>query len=352
LEDYDIGKIFSDMESDLIRSMQRNLSRHTKEEMIEGFEWTQWQALKLKELKRFQSENKTIMESYITSINESITESLKSQFLEGKSKTDKEIQSVIKKGFKTTKNPNKDSFFSTNDKKLNTLIDAVNNDLETAEAAALRMTNDVYRKTIFRAQINLNFGAKTLKQAIDMATKDFLSKGINSIEYKDGRRINISSYSEMVLRTANKRAHLQGEGTRREEYGVTTVYVSQYNACSPTCIPWQGRVYVDDVYSKGKVSDGNYPLISTAIKAGLFHPNCRHGMSTFFPEINNVTEPINKSEISENYEYQQKLSYIDRNIQKYKRLESGSLDEQNKQKYNNKITEWKTMKKQHENGLH
>ena len=55
-------------------------------------------------------------------------------------------------------------------------------------------------------------GAKTLDQAVDMATKEFLDAGINCIEYKNGRRVNIASYAEMALRTASQRAVLLGEG--------------------------------------------------------------------------------------------------------------------------------------------
>ena len=41
-----------------------------------------------------------------------------------------------------------------------------------------------------------------------MATKDFLSKGINSIEYSNGAMVNVAAYAEMAIRTANKRDNL------------------------------------------------------------------------------------------------------------------------------------------------
>ena len=65
-------------------------------------------------------------------------------------------------------------------------------------------------------------GAKTLDQAIDMATKEFLDSGIDCIEYKNGRRVNIASYAEMALRTASQRAVLLGEGKKRDEWGIHT----------------------------------------------------------------------------------------------------------------------------------
>lgn len=51
-----------------------------------------------------------------------------------------------------------------------------------------------------------------------MATADFLDKGINCIEYKNGNRVNISSYAEMALRTASQRATFLGEGKKFKVY--------------------------------------------------------------------------------------------------------------------------------------
>ena len=49
------------------------------------------------------------------------------------------------------------------------------------------------------------------------------------------------------------------------------------------------------VYSGGK--KGKYPLLSEAIKGGLFHPNCRHIQSTYYGDILK-DEPINEEEVN------------------------------------------------------
>ena len=95
--------------------------------------------------------------------------------------------------------------------------------MEKAEHAMLRMADDQYRKIIFNAQAYAISGAGTYKQAVDMATKDFLSAGLNCIEYKNGRRVNIKSYAEMCVRTAEKRAELYADGQVRKKLGITTV---------------------------------------------------------------------------------------------------------------------------------
>ena len=93
-------------------------------------------------------------------------------------------------------------------------------DMKKAETAVLRMANDQYRKVIFNAQVYANTGAGTYEKAVDMATKDFFSAGLNCVEYANGARHTIADYADMAIRTACKSAYLQGEGVnaRNGEY--------------------------------------------------------------------------------------------------------------------------------------
>ncbi len=88
-----------------------------------------------------------------------------------------------------------------------------------------------------RTATALNAGGMTYQKAVDEATKDFLAQGISCVEYANGRRVNIASYAEMALRTCATRAMLMGEARKREALGIDTVLVSQYGACSDTCVP-------------------------------------------------------------------------------------------------------------------
>ena len=72
-----------------------------------------------------------------------------------------------------------------------------------------------------------------------MATKDFLARGFNCIEYKDGSRHNIADYCDMAIRTANKRANLMGEGEMMKKLGIKTCYVSKHGGACDKCTPWE-----------------------------------------------------------------------------------------------------------------
>jgi hypothetical protein len=170
------------------------------------------------------------------------------------------------------------------------------------------------------------------------------------VEYKNGARVNIASYSEMALRTANKRANLMGCAEKRMEWGIHTVKITTHNSACPLCIQWQGKVYYDDVYGsvmvqekKGIAGFKKYPLLSEAVKGGMFHPNCKNGLSTYYDGINQPPKEPTKEEKEEmvrRYNLQQEQRACERNIRKYKRLEAGCLDADNVAKYAEKKQQW------------
>ena len=353
--EYDIVGIFQDIELDLIKSMKRNMKRHIGEEMQESINWSQWQAEMLNGLAEYRTENAQMLKGYYSLINDEIDEMIKLAYATGESEQEIELLEAIRNGYKVDKtgvgtDALRGDFFKVNKEKLNALIKATTEDFSTAEKAILRLTDDVYRKTIFKTQMFYNMGAKSLWQAVDMATKDFLSAGINCIEYKNGARVNIASYAEMALRTANKRANLMGGANKRMEYGIHTVKVSTHNSACPMCIEWQGKVYYDDVYGqvmvqekKGIAGFKKYPLLSEAVKGGMFHPNCKNGLSTYYEGINQEPkEPTQaeKEEMARRYNLLQEQRLCERNIRKYKRLENGCLDADDVKHYAERKQAW------------
>lgn len=132
----------------------------------------------------------------------------------------------------------------------------------------------------------------------------------------------------MALRTANTRANLLGQAKQRMALGIDTVRVSSYNACSETCLPWQGGIYIDDVFApfdgeivgdKGKSKNGKwYTLLSVAVRAGLFHPNCRHSLTTYV-EGAKESPKIDEEKARENYKLEQQQRALERKLRYWKR---------------------------------
>lgn len=349
-KDYDVEEAFRAIENELLNSMMKNLSHHRAEETKEGYNWTSWQAEQLKALNIYKQKNSKKFNKQFRDINDKINKSILLHRKTGATDQEKEILEAIKKGAKLTHKAEstiEGAFFRINDRKLDALLNEVNGSMRRAETAMLRMANDQYRKAIFNAQVYFNTGAGTYEKAVDMATKDYLGRGINCIQYKNGARVNIASYAAMALRTANTRAYLQGEGAKRQEWGISTVVVHKRGLPCPKCANWTGKILIDDVWSGGKASDGPYPLMSQAIAGGLYHPNCKDGHSTYFPGISDKPEKITKKEmkqavIAEKQENRNKL--IQRNVDKFDRLSNYSLDEENKKKYATRTNQWNNIK--------
>lgn len=275
MADYDIGKAFSKIEHEIMASMIRNMKRHRLEEIDEKKQWSMWQAEQLKALEKFKRENREKYKEQFKDINSSIDSIIREARAQGGMEQEIRILQAMKKGFvpKKLKKSAQTSgeFFKLNERKLEALIKATTDDMEKAEIAVLRHADDQYRKVIFDAQVYANTGAGTYETAVDMATKDFLSRGINCIQYANGARHTIAAYADMAIRTAAKRAYLQGEGEMRKEWGISTVIVKKRGNACPLCLPFTGKVMIDDVWSGGSARDGPYPLMSSAIAKGLYH---------------------------------------------------------------------------------
>ena len=355
-DEYDLAEAFERIEYELMSSMIRNMDRHRAEETEEGYNWSMWQAEQLKALEKYKKNNQKKYQKQFKSINAQIEEVIRQARQKGNMQQEIRILQAIKKGWKVhgkNKTPAHQAmtaeFFKLNDRKLEALIKATMEDMEKAETAVLRKANDDYRKAIFNAQVYANTGAGTYEKAVDMATKDMLSRGLNCVMYANGARHTLADYADMAIRTASKRAYLQGEGEKRQEWGVTTVIMAKRGNPCPKCLPFVGKVLIDDVWSGGS-KDGvdsetgkKYPLMSYAISKGLYHPRCKDSHTTYFPGISTADDTWTEAELKKvglQAKQEARQQYAKRQEEKYGRLTKYSLDPENKRNYSLKAGEW------------
>ena len=360
----------------LIKSMIRNMDRHRAEETKEGIEWSMWQAEQLKALEKYKRENRKRYGKQFRNLNNEMGELIRMSRRRGNMQQEIQILKAIQRGYRFPNMPKRlfnlledmdgknfrqkassllkmfkgreatqatAEFFRLNDRKLEALIKATTNDMERAETAILRMANDQYRKAIFNAQVYANSGAGTYEKAVDMATKDILSRGLNCVEYANGDRHTLADYADMAIRTASKRAYLQGEGEKRQEWGITTVIIAKRGNPCPKCLPFVGKVLIDDVWSGGKKSDGPYPLMSKAIASGLYHPRCKDSHTTYFPGISTADDTWTEKEleaVGQTNKQEAGQQYVKRQAEKYGRLAEYSLSPENQKQYKQKSEKW------------
>ncbi len=346
---YDLSRAFERIENYLIDSMMRNFKHHRAEEMKEGYNWEQWQVKQLQALEEYRKMNKAKFSTEFADLNNRVGDMLTATAADASYKQEQRILKAIQRGYPAHRIPaqSQAAFFRVNERKMNALIEATTNDLKRAEQAVLRRSNDVYRKAIFDAQVFMNSGVATYEQAVDMAVKDMLSAGLQCVEYKNGARHTLPDYAEMAIRTANKRAYLRGQGEKMQEWGMSTVIINRRHGACGRCADFVGMVFIDDVYAGGKPSDaGNkYPLLSDAMKAGLFHPRCKDSSSPYFegistPPDREVLPKKAQEDLTEIERAEQKAAYGRRMEKMNRRLSKYALDPDNKKMYRGRAEQW------------
>ena len=344
LDYYNIEAAFAQIEEELISSMLRNMKRHTMQEVEEGKEWAQWQAVCLAELEEYKAANRTRFKREFSEINTLLEEAITQAREDGATDQEAEILEAIKNGYGYYRPGDavNGRFFQVNDRKMEALIKATTHDMKRAEVAMLRRANDQYRKIIYATQVHMASGMTTYEKAVDMAARDFLMQGINCVKYKNGAVHNIKDYAGMVLRTTTKRAYLTGEGEMRQSWGMHLVIINKRGNACPLCAPFVGKVMIDDVWSGGK-PDGKHLLMSNAVAAGLYHPNCRDSHTTYFGEEEDPYTKEEREELLEQTKQQSKQQYAKRQEKKYERLETYALDESNQKKYAARKKEWNAV---------
>lgn len=142
----------------------------------------------------------------------------------------------------------------------------------------------------------------------------------------------------------------KGAAKRFAELGYDTVLISQYGGCSETCEPYQGKVYIDDVFTiwngqksgdfgKSNYCDKWFMLLSVAIRGGLFHPNCRHTMGQYIEGLTKIPQPIPAEKIREQRALEEKQRAMERKIRALKRKVEGTQDEKKVKEYKRKLRE-------------
>ena len=79
--EYDIKKVMEEIELQLIASMKRTLWGHKEDEKAKGFDWPQWQALKIKQFEDYKKANKEIFNNNIKELNRYLYKHIKKRKL-------------------------------------------------------------------------------------------------------------------------------------------------------------------------------------------------------------------------------------------------------------------------------
>ncbi|MFF4751821.1 phage minor capsid protein [Streptomyces sp. NPDC001270] len=198
----------------------------------------------------------------------------------------------------------------------------------------LRAVDDGYRAVVAEVTATPLLGTGTRRQATQDAMARFADRGIRSFTDRAGRRWQLTSYAEMAVRTSVGRAASEAHARTLTDAGVDLVIVSDAPRECPLCRPWERKVLsltgngARTLQVEHATEDGRMVRVDVAgsldeaRRAGLQHPNCRHGVSAYTPGITRV-EPAESDPAG--YEAGQRQRAIERNIRKWKNREAAAV---------------------------
>ena len=198
------------------------------------------------------------------------------------------------------------------------VVETIENGLKNLPIAGTKQLENLTREIV---QKKNDFKDWQLTEALER----FADKSIPTVIYKDGKTVSVEQYARMASNTGLHSAQLEAEAEERVQRRSFLVYAAPRSEACAKCIPWLGVVMFDDLHFLGNIPPeySGYPLLSTAVKKGFLHPNCRDTIREYDPIESNVERPTKEQqeEILERYEREQEIHNIKRNIRKYKIME-------------------------------
>lgn len=208
--------------------------------------------------------------------------------------------------------------------------------IDDANSRILRNVNDAYRDAMAESATGLLSGVDTRVQASQKMMDRLAAKGITSFTDKAGRKWQMSTYTEMAMRTASAHAAIEGHIQTQQSFGMDLMEVSRIGTTCPICARWQGVV----LSISGKTP--GYHTVDEARAAGLFHPNCKHTIVMFDPELDgegqkelNSDETVEK--YTDKYDLLQQQRANERAIRYWKRREAAAIDPNAKKAYKQRV---------------
>ena len=223
----------------------------------------------------------------------------------------------------------------------------------------LRSSRDMYRASAVEALTPAfrNGDTATRRELSQRVLNQMSKRGITGVVYADGSRRELTSYAEMVGRSAVQRTSQQASINRLQERGYDLVRVNAYAGASDLCEPWQGRVY-----SLSGSSD-QYPAFDSAQfdgSTGIYHPNCGHSHAAYIPGASEAikmrTDPAEEKILNQMgekrgnkfiYDQSQRQRQIERNIRNFKKQKAVALDPKQRERADRFIKKWQGEARQH-----
>lgn len=223
------------------------------------------------------------------------------------------------------------------------ILSELQNTLDTGDRMILRKANDAYADIIGRVSAQMATGTTTVRQAVQTAVNDFADRGIASFVDDAGRAWDMTTYAEMATITAISNATRAGYFDTMAAYGYDLAIVSAHAGACPLCVAWE------NVVLSVSGSSHEYPPVSEAEGAGLFHPRCLHHLSVYHEEIHTDarSKPREVEQPSYSYTARSRQRYYERQVRQWKRRMAVATDTTTERYAYNHVRKWQARIREH-----
>ena len=163
-----VSSAFARIAEELVESMMRNLAGHRAEELVEGFEWAQWQALALQSLMDYSRRNAVAYGPEFDRLNDLIEQAIRQAWEDGGADAEAQILEAVRSGWTPPApapgdNPGAPaggSFFQVPERRLDALVKATHDDMMRAEHALLRKADPSVQTFVGGAVLTADYAAE------------------------------------------------------------------------------------------------------------------------------------------------------------------------------------------------
>ena len=316
-------RIYAEAELRTIEKLVKYINQGTDAE-----EYSQmWAQQKLSDLRKLKGEINEDVIAYLKNFDDEVMEAVDEAYKLGQKSAEADLRKVGQLEVSG-------QFTATNQRTVEALASDLVNKLDSTHLRILRQSEDVYREVIGEATQNLAAGVETRQEAAQSALNKFANRGVTGFTDSAGRSWSLPSYAEMATRTASGRAAIDGHLDRAKENGKDLVIVSEHGEECVLCRPWERQI----LSISGNSNE--YPSMSEARAAGLFHANCRHSVSVYIPELTEDVGNKKKYQDPDGSEVRQTQRYNERQIRKWKKRKVAALTDKEEQKAQRYISKW------------
>jgi hypothetical protein len=208
--------------------------------------------------------------------------------------------------------------------------------LDSTGLQITRWALDAYREVIAAGVApDVLSGTQTRYVAMQRAWSRLLDRGVTGFVDRAGRNWSLSSYVEMASRTTVARAATAGRLDQFAAQGITLVSVSDHAHECRLCRPWERRILATSGPDGGRTVEmrnevtggiGRVEISGTvdeAMRAGLLHPNCEHGLN---PYIHGATVLPKPEPDPEGDAARQRQRALERRIRSLKARQNAIID--------------------------